>query len=82
MDLRIFEFKDHFPPPEIKRKTRSTVIAKSVRYSCANGQKPFSTRRGHLVVTKAVIMIMRGGMAATLVIKPIRINELQSIEII
>lgn len=54
-------------------------MAKSVRYSCASSQKPLSIKIGHLVVTKAVIMIMIRGKAAILVNKPIKINELQII---
>lgn len=50
-------------------------MAKSVRYSWANGQKPFETKTGHLVVTKAVTMIINKGIEANLVSSPARISE-------
>ena len=54
-------------------------MAKSVRYSCTIDQKPLSAKIGHLVVTKAVIMIMISGIETIRVNKPSKINELQII---
>ena len=45
-------------------------MAKSVRYSCINGQKPLLINKGHLVVTKATIIMINGGMDANRVSKP------------
>ncbi len=55
------------------------VNAKSVLYSCAIGQKPFSMSMGHLVVTNAVPIIMSKGIDAILVSKPGNMNKLQII---
>ena len=58
---------------------RRKVMAKSVRYSCAITQKPFSIKIGILVVTNAVIIIIKSGIENNLVNKPIRIKTLQAI---
>lgn len=57
----------------------SRVIAKSVRYSCANDQNPFPVRIGNLVVIKATIMITSNGTAAKRIIIPMRISKAQII---
>lgn len=54
-------------------------MAKSVRYSCANAQKPFSIKSGHFVVINAVIIMIKGGIENNRINKPIRINKLHSI---
>lgn len=54
-------------------------MAISVRYSCANTQKPFSIKIGHLVVINAVIMVIISGIENNLINRPIKINTLQII---
>jgi hypothetical protein len=51
------------------------VMAKSVLYSCAIAQNPLSIRMGHLVVTKATIIIIKRRIAANLVRNPNKINR-------
>ena len=54
-------------------------MAKSVRYSCAQGQMPLLTRIGIFVVIKAVIIIMIRGKDAILVRNPKIIRVPQTI---
>jgi len=54
-------------------------MAKSVRYSCANGQNPFSISIGHFVVTNATSIMIKGGMEASLINIPAIINAPQII---
>jgi hypothetical protein len=54
-------------------------MAKSVRYSCAIDQKPLSTKIGHLVVIKAVIITIKRGIETNLVNNPSNIKVLQII---
>lgn len=70
---------DHLPAPLINKKTPPSVIAKSVRYSWANDQKPLSIRIGYLVVMNATSIVIRIGIAANLVSKPKRISVPQII---
>ena len=60
-------------------KIISKVIAKSIRDSCAIDQTPFSIKIGIFVVVIAVIMIIKSGIAAILVEKPIIMNAPQAI---
>lgn len=54
-------------------------MAKSVRYSCAIFQKPLSIKIGSLVVINAVVIIVNRGMDASLVNKPNKTSEPQTI---
>lgn len=55
------------------------VMAKSVRYSCAQGQNPLCIRIGIFVDIKAVIIMIISGIEATLVRKPKMISVPQII---
>jgi hypothetical protein len=50
------------------------VIEKSVRYSCANVQNPFSINNGYFVVMKATIITIKSGITAnpTRILKQIK----------
>jgi|SRR5665213_2111719 hypothetical protein len=63
------------PLSQQKRNISNMVMAKSVRYSWAKAQNPLPIRIGHLVVTKAVSIIIKRGMAANLVENPNKINK-------
>jgi hypothetical protein len=55
------------------------VMAKSVRYSCTNDQKPLSVSIATFVVTKATIIMISKGIAPSLVSNPIKIKMAQTI---
>ena len=70
---------EYMPLPLINKKILPMVMEKSVRYSCAIDQKPFSIRTGYLVVINATIIINKRGTAANRVRKPIKIKLPHSI---
>jgi hypothetical protein len=68
--LKYFLSNEKLPPPNCNKSNSNIVIAKSVLYSCANGQKPLSVSTGIFVLIKATIITTRRGTTTILVRKP------------
>ncbi len=70
---------DHLPPPLIIKKILPKSIAQSVRLPCIISQNPSVANTSALVVAIATNMMIRVGIAASLVTRPIRIRNPQRI---